>query len=217
MFELAFEMPFQIPFKEQPMPVNEDIRKNIIDVTRRLIMQKPSITIREIADACYVNVAAVNYYFGSKDRLLAIVLEEIIREIKEVVMTRLLQVPPETPIEATLEMMVDLIYSYAANNMGVLAYLIMNVENRDATSREFIGAFFKESDFKRMVFDKLREATGLNNDEALTARYVLIFSCFVIPMLIQLIQLPDGGTKIADLRNEEFKRQYIQQLVQMVR
>lgn len=199
------------------MPVNEDIRKNIIDVTRRLIMQKPSITIREIADACYVNVAAVNYYFGSKDRLLAIVLEEIIREIKEVVMTRLLQVPPETPIEATLEMMVDLIYSYAANNMGVLAYLIMNVENRDATSREFIGAFFKESDFKRMVFDKLREATGLNNDEALTARYVLIFSCFVIPMLIQLIQLPDGGTKIADLRNEEFKRQYIQQLVQMVR
>lgn len=199
------------------MPVNEDIRKNIIDVTRRLIMQKPSITIREIADACYVNVAAVNYYFGSKDRLLAIVLEEIIREIKEVVMTRLLQVPPETPIEATLEMMVDLIYSYAANNMGVLAYLIMNVENRDATSREFIGAFFKESDFKRMVFDKLREATGLKNDEALTARYVLIFSCFVIPMLIQLIQLPDGGTKIADLRNEEFKRQYIQQLVQMVR
>lgn len=199
------------------MPVNEDIRKNIIDVTRRLIMQKPSITIREIADACYVNVAAVNYYFGSKDRLLAIVLEEIIREIKEVVMTRLLQVPPETPIEATLEMMVDLIYSYAANNMGVLAYLIMNVENRDATSREFIGAFFKESDFKQMVFDKLREATGLNNDEALTARYVLIFSCFVIPMLIQLIQLPDGGTKIADLRNEEFKRQYIQQLVQMVR
>lgn len=199
------------------MPANEDIRKNIIDATRRLIMQKPSITIREIADACYVNVAAVNYYFGSKDRLLAIVLEDIIGEIKEVVTTRLSQVPPDAPIEATFEVMIDLIYSYAASNVGVLAYLIMNVENRDSTSREFIDAFFKDSDFKRVVFAKLKEATGIEDDAALTARYILIFSCFVIPLLIQLIQDPDSETKIADLQNEAFKQQYIQQLVRMVR
>ncbi|MDP3131247.1 MAG: TetR/AcrR family transcriptional regulator [Bacillota bacterium] len=199
------------------MPNNEDIRKNIIDATRRLIMQKPSITIREIADACYVNVAAVNYYFGSKDRLLAIVLEEIIDEIQGVVTTRLAQVAPDAPIEATFEMMIDLIYSYAMSNIGVLAYLIMNVENRDSTSRQFIEAFFNDSDFKKIIFAKLREVTGLEDDDALTARYVLIFSCFVIPMLIQLIQDPVHGTKIADLENEAFKRQYIQQLVRMVR
>jgi len=199
------------------MPNNEDIRKNIIDATRRLIMQKPSITIREIADACYVNVAAVNYYFGSKDRLLAIVLEEIIGEIQGVVTTRLAQVAPDAPIEATFEMMIDLIYSYAMSNIGVLAYLIMNVENRDSTSRQFIEAFFNDSDFKKIIFVKLREVTGLEDDDALTARYVLIFSCFVIPMLIQLIQDPVNGTRIADLENEAFKRQYIQQLVRMVR
>ncbi|HAQ56514.1 MAG TPA: hypothetical protein DCR44_03835 [Acholeplasmatales bacterium] len=217
MFELPFETSFQIPFKESNMPNNEDIRKNIIDATRRLIMQKPSITIREIADACYVNVAAVNYYFGSKDRLLAIVLEEIIGEIQGVVTTRLAQVAPDAPIEATFEMMIDLIYSYAMSNIGVLAYLIMNVENRDSTSRQFIEAFFNDSDFKKIIFVKLREVTGLEDDDALTARYVLIFSCFVIPMLIQLIQDPVNGTRIADLENEAFKRQYIQQLVRMVR
>jgi AcrR family transcriptional regulator len=195
---------------------SEEIRNNIIVATRKLIAAKPSITIREIADACFVNVAAVNYYFGSKDRLLAIVLDEIIHEVKDAVLHKLGSIPNDLPIEATLERMIDLIYSYAIANSGILAYLFLNVENRDFASRLFVEAFFQEGDFKRMVFEKLRESTGLVDEEALYARYILIFSSFVIPLLIQLLQKPENGTQIPDLKNEKFKVQYIQQLVKMV-
>ncbi|MFA7045063.1 MAG: TetR/AcrR family transcriptional regulator, partial [Candidatus Izemoplasmatales bacterium] len=107
------------------MSGNEDIRKNIIEATRKLIAKKTSITIRDIADACFVNVAAVNYYFGSKDRLLAIVLEEMIEEIKISIVETLNAFPKSHPVENILESMINLIYSYAIGNLGVIGYLFM--------------------------------------------------------------------------------------------
>lgn len=198
------------------MTRNDEIRKTIIDTTKNLIMQKPSITIREIADKCFVNVAAVNYYFGSKEQLLGIVLEETIKEIKDSVTNRIKEIDPTAPVESIFEAMVDFIYSYATENSGLLEYLILNVENRSLTTKMFVEAFFMESEFKEMVFENLKEATGLEDEQAINARYILIFSCFVLPLLIHLLQDPLQGPKLADLKDEKFKKQYIQQLVRMV-
>jgi hypothetical protein len=81
----------------------------------------------------------------------------------------------------------------------------------------FVDAFFAESEFKHMVVVNLKETTGLTDEQAINARYVLIFSCFVLPLLIQLLQDPMRGPILADLKDDSFKKQYIQQLVRMVR
>ncbi len=199
------------------MPGSEEIKKSIIDATRRLISAKPSITVRDIAEACYVNVAAINYYFGSKDQLLSIVLNQLIQEIIQAVVDKLNQIPPETTSKETLELMITMIYQYAVEHVGLIDYLFMNVENRDLASKLFIDAFYKEGEFRTMVFRKLRESSGLQDEQALNARYVLLLSCFCIPLIIQILKVPHSEAGIPSLENEEFRRYYIQELVKMIR
>ncbi|NLF49098.1 MAG: TetR/AcrR family transcriptional regulator [Acholeplasmataceae bacterium] len=199
------------------MSGNEDIRKNIIEATRKLIAKKTSITIRDIADACFVNVAAVNYYFGSKDRLLAIVLEEMIEEIKISIVETLNAFPKSHPVENILESMINLIYSYAIGNLGVIGYLFMNVENRELASKLFVDAFFKEGDFKQMVFHMMKEASDIQDESSLYARYIMLFSCFCIPLVIQILSDPESGSGLEVLTSEKFKQQYIEELMKMIR
>ncbi len=50
----------------------KDTRRRIIDATIEVIEKRgiASLTVRAIARTARVNVAAINYYFGSKDRLI---------------------------------------------------------------------------------------------------------------------------------------------------
>jgi AcrR family transcriptional regulator len=199
------------------MSGNEDIKKTIIVATRKLIAEKSSITIREIADACYVNVAAVNYYFGSKDKLLSIVLEEMIGEITQTIVFQLNQFSTDYPVEKILENMINLIYNYAMSNLGVIGYLFMNVENRELASKLFVDAFFKEGEFKAMIFQKMRESGTVQDDTSLYARYIMLFSCFCIPLVIQILSDPESGSGLEVLQSEKFKQQYIEELMKMLR
>ena len=199
------------------MVKNEAVKKAIIETTRELMSHKSSITIRDIADACYVNIAAVNYYFGSKDYLLSLVLDQIINEITHAIIDRLERIPLNTPIEESLEIMINMIYGYALENVGLFGYLFMNVENRDLASKLFIEAFFKKGEFKDMVFKKLRESSGLQDEQALYARYVLLFSCFCIPLVIQILTESQSEQQIPGLKNDEFRKNYINELIKMVK
>jgi len=199
------------------MSGNEDIKKTIIVATRKLIAEKSTITIREIADACYVNVAAVNYYFGSKDKLLSIVLEEMIGEITQTIVFQLNQFSTDYPVEKILENMINLIYNYAMSNLGVIGYLFMNVENRELASKLFVDAFFKEGEFKAMIFQKMRESGTVQDDTSLYARYIMLFSCFCIPLVIQILSDPESGSGLEVLQSEKFKQQYIEELMKMLR
>jgi AcrR family transcriptional regulator len=68
---------FQTLQKEAPMtPEEKNIREQIINATIELIEEKglSQVTVRAIARAARVNIAAINYYFGSKEKLLDAVL-----------------------------------------------------------------------------------------------------------------------------------------------
>ncbi|MFA7725691.1 MAG: hypothetical protein WCX25_06405, partial [Candidatus Izemoplasmatales bacterium] len=117
----------------------------------------------------------------------------------------------------TLEIMINMIYGYAIDNVGLIGYLFMNVENRDRASKLFIDAFFKKGEFKDMVFEKLRQSTGLQDEQALNARYVLLFSCFCIPLVIQILSDSKSNTQIPGLQNETFRKNYINELLRMVK
>ena len=53
-------------------------RDRIIATTINIIGQEgiQNLTTRSIAKAAAVNIAAINYYFGSKDKLVELALEE---------------------------------------------------------------------------------------------------------------------------------------------
>ena len=60
-----------------------DTRKRILDVAERLFGERgfPATSLRDITAAAGVNVAAVSYHFGSREALLAEVLERRIEPI----------------------------------------------------------------------------------------------------------------------------------------
>ena len=57
---------------------NLEIKDRIIRETKTLLMKKGSVTIKDIADACYMNIASVNYSFGSKEILINEVVSNLI-------------------------------------------------------------------------------------------------------------------------------------------
>jgi AcrR family transcriptional regulator len=91
---MAVKRPKSEPGLELPAGLGELPPEDRIVMTTIFCLEKFGVTgttVRRIADAAGVNVAAINYYFGSKDRLLELVfartLEEAfpkaLRELKE--------------------------------------------------------------------------------------------------------------------------------------
>ncbi|MFP4187543.1 MAG: TetR/AcrR family transcriptional regulator [Acholeplasmataceae bacterium] len=58
-------------------------KRTMIDVTKTFVRRGDRVTIKGIADACSINIAAVNYHFGSKDVLVEIATEEILDELAQ--------------------------------------------------------------------------------------------------------------------------------------
>lgn len=62
-----------------------DNREKIIDAARKLIAERGSsletITVREICSRAGVGLGLVNYYFGSRDRLMELCVEQIINGV----------------------------------------------------------------------------------------------------------------------------------------
>ena len=62
-----------------------DTKKLILDVAERLFADRgfSATSLRELTSEAGTNVASVNYHFGSKEALLAAVLERRLRPINE--------------------------------------------------------------------------------------------------------------------------------------
>ena len=58
------------------------VKEAIISTTKELLIKKGNITIKDIAEAAYVNVAAINYHFGSKDNLIQIVTQRVVKDLR---------------------------------------------------------------------------------------------------------------------------------------
>ena len=71
---------------EGKMRTNHTIKEKIIDQTIHLIGEKGTtdVTVRVIANAAGVNVAAVNYHFSSKEQMMALMEEQFIGGFSEV-------------------------------------------------------------------------------------------------------------------------------------
>src|SRR6266513_1653701 len=66
-----------------------DARRALIEAAQDIIAARPAgkLTVREVASRAGCDVALVNYYFGSKEGLLAAALEDALRELREVLET----------------------------------------------------------------------------------------------------------------------------------
>jgi len=195
----------------------QDIKRKIIETTKVLMQTNTHITIKDIADACFMNIAAVNYHFGSKENLLLTVMDEVVETLKGEIVDFINNQKNDTPIESFLESIITYIYNYAIENIGILNYLFLTKELQSESSNALVKTFFTENKFTNMVYDNLKDVLKTDNKKELGARYMILFSSFAIPLFIQLSEVNQkSNTPIDTFKDPEFRKFYIKQLVKMV-
>jgi AcrR family transcriptional regulator len=200
------------------MKKNEVVKDIIIKNTKELMRTKFNITIKDIATTSYVNIAAVNYYFGDKEKLISIVINEVIAELKETVNQALNKITVDDSIENILTIMIDLIYRFALNNIGIINYVFLNSNTQGDTSNLLLKEFLSYNEFTKIILDKLSISSGESNDKALYARYMLLFSSFCIPLFVEALQtVNQNKLAISSLQDEEFRKIYIQELLRIIK
>ncbi len=196
---------------------NQDIKRKIIDHTKILMQTNTHITIKDIAEACYMNIAAVNYHFGSKEKLLLTVMDEVVDNLKKDITKLVGSYKEDVSIEVFIETIITYIYNFAIDNIGVLNYLFLTKEIQSESSNALVKTFFTENQFTKMVYDNLRVTLKTDNLKEMTARYMILFSSFSIPLFIQISELnQQSSTQIETFKDPEFRKFYIKQLVKMV-
>ncbi len=195
---------------------SEDIKRKMIEVTKSLLHEKASITIKDIADASYVNIAAVNYHFGSKEKLMSIVLEEVIDELKAYVSQEIL-IEHDKPMDLVLEKVINYLYKFSLDNLGLLNYLFLSDELQKESSGVLMKHFFLDNTFTKLIYQSLSEATQITNEKELQARYVLLFSSFCIPLFFQISQFKlQTPMKIEMFFDPEFRSNYIKGIMKLM-
>jgi AcrR family transcriptional regulator len=194
---------------------NQDIKRKIIDHTKVLMQTNTHITIKDIAEACYMNIAAVNYHFGSKEKLLLTVMDEVVETLKIDIIKLINENDME--IEPFLEKIVTFVYNFAIENIGVLNYLFLTKELQSESSNALVKTFFTENEFTKMVYKNLKSSFTTENAKELTARYMILFSSFSIPLFIQISEINNKDhSPIETFKDLEFRKFYVKQLVKMV-
>ena len=194
--------------------INMTTKESIIHTTKELLKTRTNLTIKDITEASNINVAAVNYYFGSKDNLVNIVLKEAITELKVKIYEELLIPNDDTGKPGNTELMinkaVDLIYGFAEEYIGVIYLSFIGSEGQGNSTNILVNEFVTDTAFLEKLFEVFREITGINDPLKLTAKYVILFSSFSVPLFLRSV-IPN----VTNAKFKEYKDAYIKELVKV--
>jgi len=155
-------------------------KSKIIGATKTLLKSNPNITVKEIAEASYVNVAAINYYFGSKDNLINILSTEFVNELKEGIIRIIIQHTDDSDLKSlfdeTFKFVKDMIY----DNFGILYHLLNNVGNDQGDV--LLESFFSNSPFIDQLLNMISIKTGIEDKDRVSVIYIMIFASIIFPM-----------------------------------
>ena len=154
---------------------NNEIKDKIIRETKSLLQKQRTVTIKDIADKCYMNIASVNYYFGSKEFLIQQVVSEVIEELKTEILHLLYENKGKSK-SVVLEEMIGFTYTYALENIGILSYLFLNQDMQQTSSNLLVDTFFSDNDFTRLIFKEITLSNQAIDQQTLYAQYMIMFS-----------------------------------------
>lgn len=189
-----------------------DIQQHIIDVTRELLKKNPDVTIKKIADASYVNIASVNYYFGSKNQLFKIVCEGFVEELKNGLLKLMLE-REEGQTEVLLKNIISFLYDEIMENAGIMNYILQNLGNDQGDM--LLKTFFSENEFTEKMFELFKKQTEIQDKERLFARYTILFASFIFPLFIKLSD--SDITSKRYIVDEMFGEMFIKELAFIIR
>ena len=189
-------------------------KESIIHTTKELLKTRTNLTIKDITEASNINVAAVNYYFGSKDNLVNIVLKEVITELKTKIYNELLipsnNIGKSENTELMVNKAVDLIYGFSEEYIGVIYLSFISSEGQGDSTNILVNEFLTDTAFLQKLLEVFSEITGINDPLKLTAKYIILFSSFGVPLFLRSV-IPN----VTNTKFKEYKDAYVKELVKV--
>ena len=156
-------------------------RENIINATLKIIGEEgfQNVTIRKIATLAGVNVAAINYHFGSKDIVINEALKYLTGKLKD--SFKYLgekEVSPEIRIKNFIRCYADAALEHPDVFRNYINHSMCNTEMPSDYSE-----FMKREGFEELK-NTLREMTSLDDDMLLFMKGFQIISGIAFPVLL---------------------------------
>lgn len=165
-----------------------------------------SLTIRGIAQTAGVNIAAINYYFGSKanllDATLRMTMDEAFLETEE-----LLNDPQADPYLALKGFLENTIWG-SMNSPGVTkAHLFNPIYNKDKNNY----AFTRIKEFMQLLADRLAAKGNQKERKRIRFAIVQMISAVVMVGLIPELFEQAAGT---DFHKDKIQKDFVAQLME---
>ena len=135
------------------MKKSETTSRKLLDTVKELLKTRENITIKDICDKAYINIAAVNYHFGDKDTLINMAVSEIFAELKQQI-----EVMADNEFESTeqaLYTFADLCYNFAAEYSGAVKYMLTTATFEHGNS--ILQQFLQDKKFTDFVIEKFQQ------------------------------------------------------------
>jgi len=178
------------------------IREHILDRTIYLMGKRGTtdVPVRAIAREAGVNVAAVNYYFSSKEQMLAQMAERFTGGFEEVM--RLLDAP-DLPPEKRLRRWAGEVMRFLADYPGILALMERQIAAEPADA---FGAALRSAMQRavKQVTATLREVIGGGDAHRLAFKLTLFVSTLAGPFPRQLERAPTSRAAHAPAKRARF-------------
>lgn len=191
-----------------------DPKEKILSVAVELMTQKGEITVREVTEKAGVNVASINYHFGSKNNLLKMV-EEHFSNILYEYQSSLLYGNNKSPKEKIIDWAHGLM-EYMLKFPGVIPLIVNLANDNREYSPKIIEKVYMSNEVMVNVCTLIAMETNCFDKKKIGFKYTQIFSGIVGPILNELLNSLYFTGKNTQFNSEENRREYVMDLVNSI-
>lgn len=158
-----------------------DTKRVLIDAAKTLLKEQGFFTIKDISEATFTNIAAINYHFGDKNNLIREALNELIDEFKG----RLLETFDrefDNDREA-IETVLNLLPEFYGQYKGAIKYIL--IADDPDLEQGLADRFFFDSAFADSFIRRMPSEDETKDIRVLFYKYAISISAFLFPMLLE--------------------------------
>jgi hypothetical protein len=138
----------------------------------------------------------------------------VITELKTKIYNELLLPSNNTGKPDNTELMVnkavDLIYGFSEEYIGVIYLSFIGSEGQGDSTNILVNEFLTDTAFLQKLLEVFSEITGINDPLKLTAKYIILFSSFGVPLFLRSV-IPN----VTNTKFKEYKDAYVKELVKV--
>lgn len=161
----------------------EHVRQKMINVTSRILREEgfKEATVRRIATEAHVNIAAVRYYFGSKEELIGLALDTMMGNFENIVAYL---DDPETPPKERLRRYMTA-YFQLARQHPALFKSISQPSSAAASDTYFVYLTLLYDQCWTKFMRTVGEWTGLTSKRDIELRSLQLFAAIEFPIILE--------------------------------